>query len=318
MEKILKIKGMHCKSCERVIAGAVNEIEGVNAVYVSQERGEMKVGIAKDEDVEKISKAIAKGGYEIIREGKKEEEGKQAGESTRSRARDFLLGLFSGREGFEIENRLFAYAAFSIVSLLIALVFFYFTAFNRIPRFLEIYAPLLVLAAAGIPTILFAFFHAQAFRRRASCMGGMMVGMTIGMMAGFLLGALAGATNGMFVGSLVGMGVGMLVGFEAGRCCGVMGAMEGLMGGLMAGTMGAMLSVMMVTDNLILFLYILFACCLAILAGMSYMIRKEHGKMMHEHLQISLGGFFLICLGALLFLCAIMIFGPKAGIVIGG
>ena len=67
MEKILKIKGMHCKSCEMIVADAVNGIRGAKAIYVDSGKGEMKVSVENEGVVEKIAKAVAKEGYSLVK-----------------------------------------------------------------------------------------------------------------------------------------------------------------------------------------------------------------------------------------------------------
>jgi hypothetical protein len=147
-------------------------------------------------------------------------------------------------------------------------------------------------------------------------MCGMMTGMTFGMAGGFLIGAFAGATNGMFVGSIVGMVVGIGFGYYTGRSCGVMGVMEGIMGGLMAGTMGAMISVMMVFDHLVPFLFILTIVEGAILLAFSYMLYKEYGNMTPEMVKVSGTDFIIMALAFDLALTVIFVYGPKAGTVL--
>ncbi|MEK6970460.1 MAG: hypothetical protein AABW68_02065, partial [archaeon] len=134
----------------------------------------------------------------------------------------------------------------------------------------------------------------------------------------FMSGAILGATNGMFIGSVTGMAVGMSASAYAVRKSGIMGILEGLMAGLMAGTMGAMLSVMMLTDNLVAFLYILFGVCTLILGGMSYFLFKEVGPIQDEEKRID---FIPLAMGSILLLLlfiALILWGPKSAFVWGG
>ena len=157
--------------------------------------------------------------------------------------------------------------------------------------------------------------HYRAHKSEFTCMEGMMVGMTIGMMAGFLFGAIIGATNGMFVGAVFGMAVGILTGAYAGKCCGIVGVMEGMMAGLMGGLMGAMTIVMMLSDNLQIFMPILIASCLAILAGLTYMIYNSAGKR-GERTLMPFSQFFILSLALSVITVAIMLFGPRGPITI--
>ena len=110
----------------------------------------------------------------------------------------------------------------------------------------------------------------------------------------------------------------MLIGAWAGKCCGIMGFMEGLMAGVMGGTMGAMLSVMMLNDNLLLFLYLFFGSCVLIQAGLSYMMYKEEGETRKgAEKELSFMPFFGITVMLTALLMWIMLYGPKATIVWG-
>lgn len=88
-----------------------------------------------------------------------------------------------------------------------------------------------------------------------------------------------------------------------------LGTAVGRWSGIMSGTMGAMVSVMMVNDNLVPFLYVLAGACIASLGGLSYLLRKEAGKAPEP-----LGGFAGFLLPAALLsiaMVAVMLYGPK-------
>jgi len=66
MKKIIRVKGMTCKSCEMLIKEEVEELEGVKSCDVSQKRGEAVVEY--DENMVKIDKiidTIKEEGYEV-------------------------------------------------------------------------------------------------------------------------------------------------------------------------------------------------------------------------------------------------------------
>jgi hypothetical protein len=175
------------------------------------------------------------------------------------------------------------------------------------------HVPLILLGFVGSGVAIGSFRHMSAYRRRMSCTNGMMVGMTLGMVCGFLIGALIGATNGMFIGSVAGTAAGMAAGVLAGRFSGIMGAMEGMMAGLMSGTMGAMLSVMMIYDNLMAFIYGLFGVSLIILGALSYMMHREAGPAPDKAGgTFAASAFWSVSLG--LALAFLMLFGPKGPI----
>lgn len=175
--------------------------------------------------------------------------------------------------------------------------------------------PFMAYAVLSSVAITASIAHYHSHRTQFTCMEGMMVGMTIGMVAGFLFGAIVGATNGMFMGSVFGMAAGMLTGAYAGKCCGIMGIMEGLMAGLMGGTMGAMLSVMMLNDNLALFMPILLASCLAILAGLAYMVHTTAG-MRDEGKLMPFANFLAISFALAAITVVVIAYAPRAGLVV--
>jgi hypothetical protein len=160
-----------------------------------------------------------------------------------------------------------------------------------------------------------AIWYVCHYKRAFDCTMGMMVGMTIGMLAGFVFGAIIGATNGMFIGSVYGMAVGMFVGASVVCKCGIMSVMEGLMAGFMGGLMGAMTTVMMISDNLALFMPIVIGGCSVILYGMMHMIVKETEKK-----SVQFDAYDTIIFASALVILAfattaLMAFGPKSAIV---
>src|SRR3989338_235507 len=147
-------------------------------------------------------------------------------------------------------------AALALIALAMAIL--YLEYFRLTPGFGARYGLYMLYIAISAAVIGIGAWHIKSYRHTFSCSMGMMAGMTIGMMSGFLLGAIIGATNGMFMGSVYGMFTGMFIGAWITRCCGIMSVMEGLMAGLMGGIMGAMTTVMMLNDNLVLFMTLLF------------------------------------------------------------
>ena len=222
---------------------------------------------------------------------------------------DYAAAILAGDGKVREESGLLNYAMGSVIAL--ALLFG--IAYAAVPRLIPgAYLPLVLLAIAGSVAIAFSHFHIRCYGNDVACMPGMMAGMTMGMAAGFMVGALVGATNGMFIGCLAGIGVGIALGANLGRPSGVMGGMEGIMAGLMSGTMGPMLSVMMINDNLVPFLYVLFVVCAGILGLLSYMMYKENGGAPKT------GAAFVKFLAAAAILSiatiALMLYGPKGPI----
>ena len=316
IEAGLVLHGMHCDSCGKIIERTVLKYEGACIREFDTVNNRILLACSSAGQLGEIRGALRAKGYQTLLPGEEAQEGFEAGSI--HRGLDFIRSVMSGRDGFETENRLVKYSVSALVIVLAAQALLYAAVFSRIPGFLTAYWSVTLLTAVSVVALLFAYCHAYAFRKNISCMCGMMTGMTFGMAGGFLIGAFAGATNGMFVGSLVGMAIGIGFGYFTGRYCGVMGVMEGIMGGLMAGTMGAMLSVMMVFDHLIPFLFILTGIEAVILVAFSYMLYKEHGNMTADMVKLDGISFIILALAIDLALTVIFIYGPKAGTVLGG
>jgi len=316
IEADLMLHGMHCDSCGKIIERTVLKYEGACIRTFDTVNNRIVLACTSGEQLGEIRAALREKGYQTLLPGEESEEGFEAG--SLRRGIDFIRNVYHGTDGFGTENRLVRYAADALFTVLAAQAILYMAIFSRIPGFLSAYWSVTLLTAVSVVALLFAYCHAYAFRKSFSCMCGMMTGMTFGMAGGFLIGAFAGATNGMFVGSLVGMATGIGFGYFTGRYCGVMGVMEGIMGGLMAGTMGAMLSVMMVFDHLVPFLFILTGIETVILVAFSYMLYKEHGNMTPEMVKLDGNGFIILALAIDLVLTVVFIYGPKAGTVLGG
>ncbi|MFH1222597.1 MAG: heavy metal-associated domain-containing protein [Candidatus Micrarchaeota archaeon] len=63
MDKIIKVKGMHCKSCAAVLTGSISEIPGVTNVKVDYKEGKVTVSIASEAITQKIIEIIKNEGY---------------------------------------------------------------------------------------------------------------------------------------------------------------------------------------------------------------------------------------------------------------
>ncbi|MGA1864486.1 MAG: heavy-metal-associated domain-containing protein [bacterium] len=63
--KTIKIKGMSCKHCVMTVTKALNGIEGIKDVKVDLEKGEATFDETKPVDMEIISDAIERAGYEV-------------------------------------------------------------------------------------------------------------------------------------------------------------------------------------------------------------------------------------------------------------
>ncbi|MFH2105844.1 MAG: heavy-metal-associated domain-containing protein [Candidatus Micrarchaeota archaeon] len=307
-EHKMELKGMTCGACETLITRVITQNEG-QVANIDIKNGQVTL-FCEDDKLGLIKQNLSEKGFHEKNQEFMEEE--QRGDHRR--VVKYLLNILGKKPQAEVESTLLEYVIGSASAILI-LGFAAYLAFPAFINFALQYLPLLVLLFTGVLMLLFSYYHIRCYRKSLSCANGMMVGMTIGMMSGFLAGAIVGATNGMFIGSVVGMALGILPGFALGRYCGIMGAMEGIMAGIMAGTMGAMLSVMMVNDNLILFLYLLFGLCAVMLGGLSYMMHREAGPAQLKEMNVKFSEFALLAVAVSLLVLEIMLYGPKNGII---
>ncbi len=66
MERItLSVRGMHCRSCELLLEGALRDIDGVTMVKASTKKGLVTVGFEKGVDEGRVSDAIRNAGYDV-------------------------------------------------------------------------------------------------------------------------------------------------------------------------------------------------------------------------------------------------------------
>jgi|SRR3989344_4067798 len=297
----LELRGMTCGSCERIIerivgrnGGQTQEIDANSGVvrFTCDENAvsRIKKEFSDKGFVEKSEDDLARGNPEHIF--------------------TYISDIVSAAKNVEAEALLINYSVAGILATGFALAAAYFLMISKAANG-SAYVPFLFLSGLCSVSIIYSYNNAKCYGKNISCTNGMMVGMIMGMIPGFMVGAIIGATNGMFMGSVIGMAVGIVLGVKAGKSCGIMGAMEGVMAGLMAGIMGAMTSVMMLNDNLIAFLLILFAVCGAMLFGMSYLLHREIGARDGSSLGTSMAKFSASCAALGLLLALIMFLGPK-------
>lgn len=292
---------MTCDSCGKLIK-RVAEQNGAVVTTIDFEKHSV-IMACEPEKIDKIKHELAEKGYP--------EKGKEGGtRGNPERIKKYISAIVSGEPHVEVESKLTNYAIGSAAGLILLTGLGYTLAAKSIPN-ASAYIPLLFLAVIGSVMTVFSHYHMNCYRKAISCTNGMMVGMTMGMITGFMVGALIGATNGIFIGSTAGMIVGMALGANVGRCCGVMGAMEGIMAGLMAGIMGAMTSIMMLRENMVLFLYIVFGVCIFVLGGLSYLMYRESGAAPKVEFRANFGDFLAASLIFTLLLSAIMLYGPR-------
>jgi hypothetical protein len=306
-EHKLELNGMQCEACERIIS-RVAEKHNITVKEINQKQGYI-VFAADEKNTATMKHELAEKGFT---ERKADEDNLPRGHPRR--LKKYIMAVLSGNQSVKVETTLVNYAIGSTATLTAIGVLAYTMFFSNIAVAIN-YVPIWFLAIMTAIITVFSYFHVNCFRKNMSCTNGMMAGMIIGMITGFLGGAIIGATNGMFIGSVAGIIMGVAIGGNLGRCCGIMGGLEGMMAGLMAGTMGAMISVMLVNDNLVPFLYFLYAICTAILGGLSYMMYREAGSAPPSELKIKFPQFLAMSFILSAILILITLYGPRGPIV---
>ncbi len=61
----LSVRGMHCKSCEVLLADVVGEVPGVSNVRADTKKGKVWFEAADPKAVEQAKQAIRKEGYKV-------------------------------------------------------------------------------------------------------------------------------------------------------------------------------------------------------------------------------------------------------------
>lgn len=300
----LPVRNVSCEACEKVIGRLLQKFPHAKINSISPDARTLTLS-CEEKDIDAITQKLHDYNY-LDKE-----------RNARSHFSHVAVRIISNSPGYETEHTLLNYTIGLLGILFATMGLAYISGLNQHALFLKAW-PVLILVPFGIAINTGTLLHVRHLSKHFNCSNGMMAGMIIGMISGFMSGAIIGATNGMFMGSVAGMAIGMASSAYAVRKSGIMGILEGLMAGLMAGTMGAMLSVMMLTDNLVAFLYILFGVCTIILGGMSYFIYKEVGPIQDEEKKVD---FVVLAMGSvlveLLFL-ALILWGPKSAIVWGG
>ncbi|MDD5340421.1 MAG: heavy metal-associated domain-containing protein [Candidatus ainarchaeum sp.] len=67
-ERVLSVKGMHCRSCEMLLTDAVSQVEGVEGVVADCRRGTVTISCgagAIDAVAERVARAIRREGYRV-------------------------------------------------------------------------------------------------------------------------------------------------------------------------------------------------------------------------------------------------------------
>ena len=67
MASVLRVKGMSCQHCVMSITKALTNLDGIQNVKVDPQKGEVSFDNTKALGSEKIEKAIADAGYQVVK-----------------------------------------------------------------------------------------------------------------------------------------------------------------------------------------------------------------------------------------------------------
>jgi copper chaperone CopZ len=65
MEKLIRVDGMHCKSCELLLVDVLSEVDGVQKVIADSRKGTVRVVCNDDATLVNVRGAIKKQGYRV-------------------------------------------------------------------------------------------------------------------------------------------------------------------------------------------------------------------------------------------------------------
>jgi copper chaperone CopZ len=302
-ETKIYVPDIECESCSKLISRKFKDNKEVHSVKVNEDSVDIKHDDAlKPETMIKTIKSIG------FRASLQPFDRKNLNE----RLRDFN----ENKKKYTIELASLRYSLYIFLILTLLESVAYFGFFRYFPGFVSNYVIWLFYINLSIATIGSAVWHYLAYKVRVTCMTGMMIGMTIGMQTGMMIGSVIGAVNGFFVGAMTGMILGVVAGALTGKCCGIMGILQGMMAGMMGGTMGPMISIMMFSDNLLLFMPFYIAINVFILWGFSYMVLEEMGEGKNaEKKPIDFMTFASVCIIITFALVMIMLYGPKSFLI---
>ncbi|MDE1798641.1 MAG: hypothetical protein KGH63_04540 [Candidatus Micrarchaeota archaeon] len=322
----LKIDGMTCGSCERLIEREAGKL-GAKVRQIDGSRGVAHFELPehnKGEDASpeltplgNLVQALGAKGYpaKAISDSEAAEITAREPKPFEEEAGEFMRHFFGNHPQFRIERELF-WQSILLTVVLIGLVLLMYMAWFSHSNFPLSRLPYLFYLVIGVVGNVAILWHLRAYPRITGHMDGMMIGMTAGMSTGLMIGAVIGATNGIFIGSVVGLVLGCAVGAYAGKCCGIMGLMEGLMAGIMGGTMGPMISVMMVLDHVDYFMPLFILSTVTVLFGLTYMLILSPGRGAARKPDWDFASFAALCLAGVLLLSAIIVWGPRGSAVI--
>lgn len=295
---------IECDSCIKILNKRINELQGVESFKINEDNIEIEFdeSLIKEDN---IIGMIINSGFRASKNPFERKTFKERLRHLKENKPKYLIEMLSIKYAFWIFLILIGFEAIAYIGFL-----------KNIPGFLNRYGLWILYSNLSIASIGGAIWHFYSYKTKITCMLGMMIGMTIGMQSGMMIGAILGATNGFFIGALIGMILAVLVGAITGRCCGVMGIMEGMMAGVMGGTMGPMISVMMLADNIHIFMPFYMVINIIITWGLIYLVYEEaiEGKSVEKR-PIDFSYFASWCILIASALIILMIYGPKSPLV---
>ncbi|MEM2963124.1 MAG: heavy metal-associated domain-containing protein [Candidatus Anstonellales archaeon] len=67
MTEVLKVVGLHCRSCELLLQDALSEIGGISNISVDSKKGEIRFDAKSKDAIESAIVAIEKEGYTVAK-----------------------------------------------------------------------------------------------------------------------------------------------------------------------------------------------------------------------------------------------------------
>jgi len=65
-DTVINVRGMHCRSCEMLLADVLCDVDGVEKAVADSRKGTVVISARTPHAVESAKKAIEKAGYRVI------------------------------------------------------------------------------------------------------------------------------------------------------------------------------------------------------------------------------------------------------------
>jgi Cu+-exporting ATPase len=66
METNIKISGMHCASCEKLLKMAIEGVPGVQVKSISHASGSARIAMPSEKEMTAVKKAVEDEGYKVL------------------------------------------------------------------------------------------------------------------------------------------------------------------------------------------------------------------------------------------------------------